>query len=55
MAWPQVTIIVMLAISVGISLAKHGETEMKTQNAWVSIGAISIWIFLLYSGNFWSN
>lgn len=53
MNWPQITMIVLLALGVGISMAKHGESR-PPYNGTVAIVAAAINAGLLYAGGFFS-
>ncbi|HRK69439.1 MAG TPA: hypothetical protein PKY73_17950 [Hyphomonas sp.] len=52
MAWPQVTFIALMALTVGINLAKHGEAYRY--NFWNSLLGAGLTGGLLYAGGFFS-
>lgn len=52
MGIPQMIIIIVCAIDVGINLAKHGEDKKGKYNFWVSLICVLIEIFILYLGGF---
>jgi hypothetical protein len=53
MGWPQITMIVLLALGVGIALAKNGQSKGNYSFGWAIIGA-GINVGLLYAGGFFS-
>jgi hypothetical protein len=53
MGWPQVTMIALLAMSVGISIAKHGESRPPF-SAWAAMINAGISSGLLYAGGFFN-
>ena len=53
MGWPQITMIVLLTLSFGITLAKHGEPR-SDHNAAAALVGLAIHIGLLYAGGFFS-
>lgn len=48
----QIIWCIIMALSLGISLSKHGERETGTHNFWRSLLALGIHVFLLYKGGF---
>ncbi|UXN70937.1 hypothetical protein N8A98_07040 [Devosia neptuniae] len=54
MGWPQITIIVLIALSVGINLAMHGKPRTGTHNVGYSILGSAIWLVPLYYGGFFT-
>lgn len=54
MGIPQIIYIVIVALALGLSLAKHGEVEMKRENFWTTFIASSIQLAILYWGGFFS-
>lgn len=61
MGWPQVTVIVLWAISIGIHIAKHGQPMADSSGAphkfdffTRSIG-VGLWCWLLWAGGFWDG
>lgn len=56
MGWPQITLIVLLAISVGVSAAKHGQPlEYQTYNVCRTLVRVVILSTLLHFGGFFTN
>lgn len=53
MNWPQVFMIGMFSMALGIHITKHGEPKRENYNAWVMIAAIAIKATILYFGGFW--
>jgi hypothetical protein len=49
--WPQITYIVLSAIGLGESLARHGKPR-ENENAVTSLISLGIWAWLLYEGGF---
>ena len=52
MRWPQITIIVMYALSFGTELSRHGKPKEGVYNAWYSLIGTVIGIAILYCGGF---
>lgn len=52
---PQLIMLSLLVIDLGISISRHGETKKETKyNAWATlIAKIIIWA-ILYFGGFWN-
>ena len=51
---PQIIIIVLGAIGIGINIAKHGKKKTNMEyNVWAKIIAIAILWTILYYGGFW--
>lgn len=51
--WPQITYAVLLVLSLGIALAKDGESRTPHSFWSTSVGTV-ICVWLLYKGGFWS-
>lgn len=49
---PQIIIIIIYAISLGINISNHGK-EQKPKNAWADFIALIIFVTLLWWGGFW--
>ena len=49
MRWPQIAVIVLYALSLGITLAKHGEPQ-SPYNFWTSLLGVAIAVGLLIAG-----
>jgi hypothetical protein len=57
MKWPQIVLIVWIALEVGYAMAKHGnlrEPPHHKHNAYTNIIAYVLFVLLLYAGGFWS-
>lgn len=52
MRWPQITMIVLMAISLGINLANDGKTRVESYNFGITLISIIIQIFILKAGGF---
>ena len=50
--WPQITVIVLAAIGVGIHFAKHGQPKSESYNGVVQMILVAIEFWLLYEGGF---
>ena len=48
----QIIMIIILAMNLGISLVKHGETEIKKYNFWTTLIATAINVGILWAGGF---
>lgn len=53
MAWPQITVIVLLAASFGICAAKNGEPR-PPYNVVSATLSIALWLVLLHYGGFFN-
>jgi len=54
MGWPQITMLVLLALSLGVCLAKHGEPRNSNYSFWISLFSASLQVWLLWEGGFFS-
>lgn len=54
MHWPQITVIVLLAISGTINLFSHGKPK-GDYNFWAWLISFAIWMILLINGGFFSQ
>ena len=52
---PQLTVIILGILGLGIEISKHGETQKKEYNAWTSLIGLLIMWGLLYLGGFWEG
>jgi len=50
--WPQITLLILMALGVGLASAKHGEPQPR-YNAGVTIISTIILGVLLWFGGFW--
>lgn len=50
----QITMMCLLALSVGIHVAKHGEPRRDKYSVWTGLLAAAINIAILWWGGFWS-
>ena len=50
--WPQLTMIVLYAIGIGIAIAKNGEPKNENHNAFTVILASALGLWILYMGGF---
>lgn len=50
----QITLIVIWALSLGMTIVKHGEQKDTKYNGWHSIITIGIYVIILYYGGFWT-
>ena len=55
MGWPQITYLVLLGLSLGISMARHGSPRTDRHNFWIALIAESLLLGLLWVGGFFSN
>jgi len=53
MGIPQIILIVLMAVSLGITIAKDG-TDREPYNAWQSVISIVIMVLLLWWGGFFT-
>lgn len=54
MGWPQITIIVMSALGVGIHLAKHGQPREGKFNLFIATAVAAAEIYVLKQGGFFA-
>lgn len=52
MGTPQIVMIVLYAISIGITMQKHGKPKEGTESLWLSLFAVGINVAILYWGGF---
>jgi len=52
--WPQVTVLVLMLIGLGINMAEHGEEKTEKKNFWVRLLSAGLTFWLLYVGGFFS-
>jgi soluble lytic murein transglycosylase-like protein len=55
MGWPQITVIILFAIGLGVELAKHGKPRTGKHSFWWSLFGNVITIWLLWCGGFFSQ
>lgn len=61
MGWPQLTLLAMWTIGIGVHLAKHGEPikgykgDLPRYNWIVRTLATGIWVWLLWMGGFFNG
>lgn len=51
MRWPQITMIVIFAMSIGISMVQHGNPQ-PPKNFWISLLSAAIELGILIAGGF---
>ena len=51
---PQIIVLILYAITIGIELAQHGETEVKKHNVFVAMFGSALMLGLLWWGGFFS-
>ena len=51
---PQIIILVLIIVGLGINLAKHGEPKNENSNFWISLTNATVTLGLLYWGGFFS-
>lgn len=52
---PQIIMVVLMALSLGIDFQRHGQPETGHHDAWTSLLAVVINSALLYWGGFYSH
>ena len=52
---PQLIIIILGILGLGMEIAKHGETRKKEYNGWIHLIAMLILWIVLYFGGFWEG
>lgn len=53
MGWPQIVILILAAMGLGIAMVKHGESQGE-YNVFVSLFAGGLHLWILYMGGFFS-
>lgn len=53
MNWPQITLIFIWAISLGLAARDHGKPKEGNDNMWYTILGVAIYAVLLHFGGFW--
>jgi hypothetical protein len=53
MGWPQIIVVTLMLLSLGIAMARYGETKAETYNGYNFVGPI-LFLGLLYWGGFFS-
>lgn len=53
--WPQITLLALYGISIGIIWAKHGQLKTGKENVGVQFIGIIINAIILYFGGFWGK
>jgi len=51
---PQLLFVIIIAMSIGIALAKHGKPSPK-YNFWLTLLASAIWYAIAWSGGFFDG
>ncbi|MBB4192757.1 hypothetical protein [Rhizobium aethiopicum] len=54
MGWPQITIISLSAIGVGINAAKHGQRREGKHNLWIALAVVAAEMYVLHAGGFFN-
>jgi LPXTG-motif cell wall-anchored protein len=49
----QVTLIVLWALSVGISAAKHDQPKTGKESVWIALAGVVVMIGITWWGGFW--
>ena len=52
MNWPQITLIILYTLSLGISIERHGKNKTGRYNFWIDLIASIIVFTILYIGGF---
>lgn len=53
MKWPQIVVIIVIAMELGLALGKHGQPKLaKKHNFWFALISMLIWSGLLLAGDF---
>lgn len=54
MNWPQITLIIMFALGLGLKMAQHGLPQ-GDHNFWTTLVATVIQVGILYAGGFFNQ
>ena len=52
--WPQLLLLGLYALSLGINCAQHGRERQGTHNVWIAIASLVVVNIPLYFGGFWN-
>ena len=52
--WPQFAVAGLFMMSMGVSFENHGKPRTGKANVGIDIVAVSLVVWLLYMGGFWS-
>lgn len=55
MGWPQIAVITICAMGIGISLEQHGKPKEGVENVWTTIIATAVFMALLWAGGFFGG
>ena len=50
---PQIIVICIMALSLGIGIEQHGKEKTGKNNIWTTLLSVVIWVGLLIWGGFW--
>lgn len=53
--WPQICVLVFLAVSLGMHLADHGKPKEGKEKFWAALFSASLFLFLLWKGGFFTG
>lgn len=53
--WPQFTLVCLLMVGLGLSLAHHEESRPRKENFGASVLAVAFTLWLLYEGGFFTG
>lgn len=51
----QITYLLLIAISLGMTFAKHGEPKTGKENGWITLITSGVVLFILYKGGFFNS
>jgi hypothetical protein len=54
MNWPQLTMLVLIALNVGLNLGLDGQPRRYKYSFWIACVGAAVIIFILHQGGFWS-
>lgn len=52
MHWPQITVIILMTISLACSLKDHGKVKTETENSWNMLVSVMLYSWLMWRGGF---
>ncbi len=50
--WPQIAWIMLVFLSLGVSLGKHGQPYDRPLSFWWALGNSAVWSFIAWAGGF---
>jgi hypothetical protein len=52
--WPQLTVLCLMALGMGVNMATHGKPKDGTHSFWWHMFSVALTFWLLYQGGFFN-